>query len=111
MKRCTLHTCFIRGFIRRLILRAIVHKKENHGSIVVGESRKFTSSFLTYPYDATKATLCSSYLNTLLVFLPIGIAGGDLGYAVVTVFFLNFLAIIPLAHLIAFSTGELSTGV
>src|SRR5436305_4230293 len=41
------HTCFIRGFIRRLILRAIVHKKENHGSIVVGESRKFTSSFLT----------------------------------------------------------------
>src|SRR5947199_7874411 len=47
MKRCTLHTCFICGFIRRLILRAIVHKKENHGSIVVGESRKFTSSFLT----------------------------------------------------------------
>ena len=39
--------CFIHGFIRRLILQAIVHKKENHGSIVVGESRKFTSSFLT----------------------------------------------------------------
>src|SRR6266480_5102919 len=42
-----LYTYFICGFIRRLILRAIVHKKENHGSIVVGESRKFTSSFLT----------------------------------------------------------------
>src|SRR2546421_13040541 len=47
MKRCTLHMCFICGIIRRLILWAIVHKKENHGSIVVGESRKFTNSFLT----------------------------------------------------------------
>src|SRR6266513_1834994 len=47
MKRCTLHMFFICGIIRRLILWAIVHKKENHGSIVVGESRKFTSSFLT----------------------------------------------------------------
>src|SRR2546421_87286 len=47
MKRCTLYTCFICGIIRSLILRAIVHKKENHGSIVVGQSRKFTSLFLT----------------------------------------------------------------
>src|SRR5947209_3271614 len=50
MKRCTLYTCFIRGIIRRLILRAIVRKKENHGSIVVGQSRKITSSFLTRSY-------------------------------------------------------------
>src|SRR5947209_7858791 len=47
MKRCTLHTCFICGIIRRLILWAIVHKKENYGSIVIAQSRKFTSSFLT----------------------------------------------------------------
>src|SRR5439155_14450405 len=42
-----LYMCFIRGIIRRLILWASVHKKEIHGSIVVGQSRKFTSSFLT----------------------------------------------------------------
>ena len=56
MKRCTLYTCFICGIIRSLILRAIVHKKENHGSIVVGESRKFTNSFLTL----TKMTVYGS---------------------------------------------------
>src|SRR5204863_6474893 len=68
MKRCTLYTCFIRGIIRRLILRAIVHKKENHGSIVVGKSRKFTSSFLTvtYRYPIEKLRSQESSRNILI---------------------------------------------
>jgi Ca2+:H+ antiporter len=47
-------------------------------------------------------------MNILLVFLPIGIVGGVLGWADIRVFALNFLAVIPLASLIAFSTRELS---
>jgi hypothetical protein len=50
-------------------------------------------------------------MNVLLVFVPIGVAAGALGWAVVTVFFLNFLAIISLAPLMTFSTGELSASV
>jgi Ca2+:H+ antiporter len=64
-----------------------------------------------YLDHATRAPLCSSYMNVLLVFVPIGVAAGNLGWAVVTVFFLNFLAIIPLAPVIAFSTAELSASV
>jgi Ca2+:H+ antiporter len=66
---------------------------------------------LWYPSYATRATLASSYLNVLLVFVPIGIVAGALGWADVAVFFLNFLAMIPLAPLIALSTWELSTNV
>jgi hypothetical protein len=61
-----------------------------------------------YPYEVSRPTLYSNYTNVLLVFVPIGIAAGALGWDPVTVFSLNFLAIIPLAPLIAFSTRELS---
>src|SRR5271168_4847284 len=64
-----------------------------------------------YLHHATRVALCSSYISVLLVFVPIGVAAGALGWAVVTVFFLNFLAIIPLAPLMAFSTRELSASV
>jgi len=50
-------------------------------------------------------------MNVFLVFVPIGVAAGALGWAAVTVFFLNFLAIISLAPLMTFSTWELSASV
>jgi len=50
-------------------------------------------------------------MNVLLVFVPIGIAAGTLGWAVVTVFFLNLLAIISLAPLMAFSIEKLSASI
>lgn len=64
-----------------------------------------------YLDHATRTALCSSYMNVLLVFVPIGVAAGALGWAVVTVFFLNFLAITSLAPVIAFSIRELSASV
>ena len=52
--------------------------------------------------------LASNYANVLLVFVPLGIIFGALGKDPVTVFILNFLAIVPLAGLLAFTTEELS---
>ena len=66
---------------------------------------------LWYLRHATRAALCSSYMNVLLVFVPIGVAAGALGWAAVKIFFLNFLAIISLAPVMTFSTGELSARV
>jgi len=51
------------------------------------------------------------YVNVLLVFVPIGIAAGTLGWPVEAVFVLNFLAIISLAPLITFSIDELSASI
>lgn len=53
-------------------------------------------------------TLKSNPVNVLLVFVPLGIAGGALKWDPVAVFILNFLAIIPLASLLSFATEELA---
>jgi Ca2+:H+ antiporter len=52
--------------------------------------------------------LGSSYVNIFLVFVPIGIVAGAMGWSPTVVFVLNFIAIIPLAALLSFATEELS---
>ncbi|ORY62573.1 Sodium/calcium exchanger protein-domain-containing protein [Pseudomassariella vexata] len=59
-------------------------------------------------WHTTKTTLLSSYVNILLVFVPIGIVAGVTKWDPVTVFILNFLAIIPLAAVLSFATEEIS---
>ncbi|KAK6066389.1 Vacuolar calcium ion transporter 2 [Seiridium cupressi] len=59
-------------------------------------------------WHITKATLLSNYVNILLVFVPIGIIAGETKWDPVTVFIINFLAIIPLAAVLSFATEEIS---
>ncbi|KAL6717519.1 endo-1,3-beta glucanase [Lecanora helva] len=53
-------------------------------------------------------TLISNPVNVLLVFVPLGIISGAVGWSPTATFILNFLAIIPLASLLSFATEELS---
>ena len=53
-------------------------------------------------------TLTSNYVNVLLVFVPLGVVSGAVGWGPAATFILNFLAIIPLASLLSFATEELS---
>jgi Ca2+:H+ antiporter len=52
--------------------------------------------------------LKTNYVNILLVFVPLGIIAGAMGWDPTAVFVLNFLAIIPLASLLAFATEEVA---
>ncbi|KAK5278454.1 Vacuolar calcium ion transporter, partial [Exophiala xenobiotica] len=52
--------------------------------------------------------LKTNYVNVLLVFVPIGIIAGLADWSPVLQFVLNFIAIIPLASLLAFATEELA---
>ncbi|KAL9607421.1 MAG: hypothetical protein Q9167_007664 [Letrouitia subvulpina] len=56
----------------------------------------------------TYRTLASNPVNVLLVFVPLGILAGALGWKATAIFVLNFLAIVPLASLLSFATEELS---
>jgi Ca2+:H+ antiporter len=56
----------------------------------------------------TKVTLLSNYVNILLVFVPLGVIAGATGWNPVTVFVLNFFAIVPLAAVLSFATEEIS---
>lgn len=58
--------------------------------------------------DVTWATLASNYVNALLVFVPIGMVAGAMGWNPTAVFILNFIAIVPLAALLSFATEEVS---
>jgi len=52
--------------------------------------------------------LSSTYVNGLLVLVPIGIVAGCIHANPSLVFLLNFIAIIPLAALLSFATEELA---
>lgn len=56
----------------------------------------------------TWQVLLSNYVNVLLIFVPLGIIAGAVGWSPTAVFLLNFFAIIPLASLLSFATEELS---
>ncbi|KAH6724373.1 Sodium/calcium exchanger protein-domain-containing protein [Leptodontidium sp. MPI-SDFR-AT-0119] len=58
--------------------------------------------------QATKVTLYSNYVNILLVFVPLGIVAGVMGWNPTVVFILNFFAIVPLAAVLSFATEEIS---
>jgi Ca2+:H+ antiporter len=59
-------------------------------------------------FNVTKVTLLSNYVNILLVFVPLGIIAGATHWDPVTVFILNFFAIVPLAAVLSFATEEIS---
>ncbi|KAL1957437.1 hypothetical protein VTO42DRAFT_6005 [Malbranchea cinnamomea] len=59
-------------------------------------------------FHLTYATLVNSYVNILLVFVPLGIVSGAVGWNPTATFILNFMAIVPLASLLSFATEELA---
>ena len=60
------------------------------------------------PIYLLREILLSSYVNVLLVFMPLGIVSGALGWSPMLTFVFNFLAIMALASLLSFATEELS---
>ena len=76
-------------------------KKKKHG-LFAKDEQEFT------PWSQVRATVFNSWINVLLIFVPIGIAAKYAGLAPVAIFVLNFIAIIPLAAMLSFATEELA---
>ena len=55
-----------------------------------------------------RATLFNSWINVLLVFVPVGIAVNFTNISPVGVFVINFIAIIPLAAMLSYATEEIA---
>ncbi|KAJ3365489.1 hypothetical protein GGF32_009347 [Allomyces javanicus] len=58
--------------------------------------------------ESVRATIKLSYLNVLLVFVPLGMLADYFEWGPIWTFWLNFLAIVPLAKLLGFATEELA---
>ncbi|KAG0298025.1 hypothetical protein BGZ96_003293 [Linnemannia gamsii] len=59
-------------------------------------------------FECLKVILFATKINILLLFIPLGIIASKLHWAPVTVFVLNFIAIIPLAKLLGYATEEIA---
>jgi Ca2+:H+ antiporter len=55
-----------------------------------------------------KVIITSSWMNILLIFLPLGYIAYGLKWSDTWIFILNFFAIIPLAKLLGFATEDVS---
>ncbi|KAF9766909.1 hypothetical protein IL306_000589, partial [Fusarium sp. DS 682] len=87
------------GLIRRLFDGTSTPGKDSPNRLI-----KWPAS----TFHVTKVTLMSNYVNVLLPFVPLGIIAGVLGWSPAAVFWLNFIAIIPLAAVLSFATEEIS---
>lgn len=72
----------------------------HHSSPLASHDPTFVSSIW--------ATIKHSYLNILLIFVPLGLLSGKLEWNESSVFILNFIAIVPLAKLLGFATEEIA---
>ncbi|KAF9913154.1 hypothetical protein EC991_003614 [Linnemannia zychae] len=88
-------------------VRSLCGAKHTHngGGIVLGnEHHHEPLSF----FECIKVILFATRINILLLFIPLGIIASKLHWAPVTVFVLNFIAIIPLAKLLGYATEEIA---
>ena len=76
---------------------------ERKSSLFKKDNQKFTAM------GQLRATLLNSWINILLIFVPIGIAVNYAsGVPRVGVFVINFIAIIPLAAMLSYATEEIA---
>ena len=79
-----------------------VKKTRTRSSLWGKETQQFTAM------SQLKATLFNSWINVLLIFVPIGIAVNFVNVPKVAVFVINFIAIIPLAAMLSYATEEIA---
>ena len=79
-----------------------VKKTRTRSSLWGKETQKFTVM------SQLRATLFNSWINVLLIFVPIGIAVNFANIPKVGVFVINFIAIIPLAAMLSYATEEIA---
>ncbi|KAL8671191.1 MAG: hypothetical protein Q9168_004308 [Polycauliona sp. 1 TL-2023] len=60
-------------------------------------------------YGVCKAILCASWVNALLVFVPVGIACEIAHVSPTIIFAMNAIAIIPLAGLLSYATESVAS--
>lgn len=75
---------------------------------LLGRRPTTRTSFKDSVYFTLKLALLSSPVNYLLVFVPLGLLSGGLDWGSNATFWLNFLAIVPLASVLAYATEELA---
>ena len=83
--------------------------EEGHGEASSAIEPDSEANVFVRFYENMKEILLSSWLNLLLVFVPVGIAVNFAGVSPTIVFALNAIAIIPLAGLLSHATESVAS--
>ena len=81
---------------------ADMKKSRTRSSLWRKDNHKFTAA------SQLRATLFNSWINLLLIFVPVGIAVNFTNIPPIGVFVINFIAIIPLAAMLSYATEEIA---
>lgn len=81
---------------------------EGTGSVVSGTEEKKKHNIAVRFALTTKKIVCSSWLNVILVFVPVGIAVEAVHASPIIVFVMNAIAIVPLAGLLSYATESVA---
>ncbi|OBT42237.1 calcium/proton exchanger [Pseudogymnoascus sp. WSF 3629] len=81
---------------------------EGAGSVVSGAEEKEKKNIAVRFALTTKKILCSSWLNVILVFVPVGIAVEAAHASPIIIFVMNAIAIVPLAGLLSYATESVA---
>ena len=99
---------------RRTGILGVLSKKEKPKRPGLEDKRRTSSQFFKkdtqrYTFSSQiRATLFNSWINLLLVFVPVGIAVHYANITPVGDFVINFIAIIPLAAMLSYATEEIA---
>ena len=97
------------GSLRRRLKMPMLHKEKSKGNLEhtsSSESQKPKKKFT--PLSQFKATVFNSWINILLLAVPVGIALNYVDVDPVAVFVVNFIGIIPLAAMLSYATEEIA---
>ncbi|KAJ2747772.1 hypothetical protein GGI20_000242 [Coemansia sp. BCRC 34301] len=72
------------------------------------ENHKIKAAGLSQPWLVLKRSVLSSWINILLILVPVGIAAHPAKFPDIAVFIINFFAIIPLAKILGYATEQLA---
>ncbi|OBT90300.1 calcium/proton exchanger [Pseudogymnoascus sp. 03VT05] len=81
---------------------------EGTGSVVSGTEEKKKKNIAARFALTTKKIVCSSWLNVILVFVPVGIAVEAAHASPIIIFVMNAIAIVPLAGLLSYATESVA---
>ncbi|KAJ2696339.1 hypothetical protein FB645_006232 [Coemansia sp. IMI 203386] len=81
---------------------------EQEAGLVAKEQHKMEPAGIKQPWLIIRRAVLSSWINLLLLLVPVGIASHPAKFPDVAIFLINFFAIIPLAKILGYATEQLA---
>ncbi|KAJ2008257.1 hypothetical protein H4R26_000291 [Coemansia thaxteri] len=95
-------------YASRMARQSTECKSQDHETGLACEEQKVKPAGLKQPWLVLKRSLLNSWVNVLLVLVPVGIAAHPAKFPDIAVFIINFFAIIPLAKILGYATEQLA---